>query len=80
MDKHLLTFEYDTDNERLEIHADLKGLIFLREQIDSLIKEGGSIHLMTPNWGGDELSMEKQGPQNILLNHVKMFCWSEFIL
>jgi|LakMenEpi03Aug12_release.lakeMendotaPanAssembly.Ray.scaffolds.fasta_scaffold261020_3 hypothetical protein len=32
-------------------------------------------HLMTKNWGGTELSSDKQGLDNTLYHHVKLFFW-----
>jgi hypothetical protein len=76
----MLTFENDPKNETLEVHTDLKGLKYLHSQIESLIKhaeEKGNehLHLMTEDWGGKELTNEKQCDENALFNHVKIFCW-----
>jgi hypothetical protein len=73
--KYLLSFEYDSDGEKLEIHANEKGLIYLKEQIEMLLEHKQGIHLMTPSWGGEELTEEKQGKDNTLIHHVKIFHW-----
>ena len=74
---YLLTFEWDSDNEILEIHGNGKGLEKLKNAIDSLIDktDNDHIHLMTKSWGGDELSDDKQCLENALINHVKLFKW-----
>ena len=45
--------------------------------IDSLLSKADCdhIHLMTNEWGGNELSDKKQSPENELINHVKIFKW-----
>lgn len=74
---NLLTFEWDSDNEVLEIHGNEKGLEKLKDIIDSLMTKTNNdhIHLMTKSWGGDELSDDRQCSENVLINHVKLFQW-----
>jgi len=73
----LLTFEWDSNNETLEIHCNQKGLEKLKHMIDSLLvkKNSDHVHLMTNEWGGNELSDEKQNTENEIINHVKIFKW-----
>ncbi len=71
----LLTFEYNEVDEKIEVHANEHGLKFLINELEGLLKEKRNLHLMTPSWGGDELSVEKQGETNKLINHVKIFNW-----
>jgi hypothetical protein len=75
--RYLLTFEVDAKNEMLEIHANQKGLEKLKGVIDSLLSRSDCdhVHLMTTEWGGDELSSEKQNQENEIINHVKIFKW-----
>lgn len=75
---YLLTFESDKENELIEIHCDQKGLENLKFLIDSLLSTHAPdhIHLMTKAWGGKELSEKKQGSENTLVNHVKIFKWA----
>lgn len=49
-----LTFEWDKENEQLEIHGNSEGLMSLRNQIDRLLEsqENDHIHMMVPSWGG----------------------------
>lgn len=77
LQKHLLSFEYDSDGEKLEIHANEKGLRYLKEQIEILLEHKQELHLMTPSWGGEELTEEQQGKDNILIHHVKIFHWGD---
>lgn len=72
----MLTFEITTDGDTLEIHADRQGLTALIEHLKRLLQIGeGHVHLMTPAWGGDELSEEEQGTGNTLMNHVRVVLW-----
>ncbi len=78
----MITFEHDKDGEKLEIHTDLEGLRYLHSTLGQLIDASKSIgnehlHLMTNDWGGNELSNQKQSKTNILINHVKVFCWND---
>jgi hypothetical protein len=78
MEHHLLSFELDKDHETLFIHGDEAGLRLLIQTLEKLIaqtKDGhfDHDHLMTPQWGGWELSAENKG--DTALNHVKVYCW-----
>jgi hypothetical protein len=75
----LLTFEWDSKNETLEIHADNEGLEKLKSKIDSLLSNptNDDFHLMTAEWGGNELSDKKQSQENAIINHVKIFKWND---
>ena len=76
MPDYTLTFEITPDGDELEIHATREGLLQLQKQIEYLLeKDKDHIHLMTPSWGGKELSEEVQGEKNQLINHVKVFIW-----
>lgn len=72
-----VSFEWDRQNERLEIHGSTEGLHALANAIDTLASKGESdhIHLMTPEWGGSELSMEQQNSAASLIHHVKILLW-----
>ena len=75
---HLLTFEISQENQQLIIHGDPEGLRFLCDAINRLVENTKDrafdhTHLMTQEWGGDELSSESQGGQ--LVNQVKIYCW-----
>jgi len=73
----VLSFEWDKENEVLEIHCNAEGLRQLNEKISSLIKanQNNHAHLMTSEWGGEELTSEKNNPNAELINHVKIFNW-----
>lgn len=75
----MLSFEWDKDSERLEIHTDAAGLRELVDQLNKLaISEGSDhVHLMTEDWGGDDLSSDKQNSKAELINHVKIFKWDD---
>ncbi|MGE0669382.1 MAG: Imm32 family immunity protein [Parachlamydiales bacterium] len=76
--EYLLTFELDLKNETLEIHGNRRGLEKLSIIINTILSNttNDHVHLMTPDWGGNELSKEKQCSQNELIHHVKIFNWS----
>lgn len=71
----LLTFELEKDMDSLEIHLNKEGLKYFIQILNKLLeqKEPEHEHLMTPAWGGDELTEEKQGTDNELLNHIKIY-------
>ena len=73
----MLTFEWDNDSEKLEIHADDEGLEELIKKIKKLKSTKGNehVHLMTEKWGGEELSSDKQNKKSKLIHHVKIFKW-----
>jgi hypothetical protein len=78
MNSFLLSFEIDEDSGVLKIHGDEQGLRNLCETVNKLLlntKEGhfNHDHLMTPDWGGYELSAENMGGN--IINHVKIYCW-----
>ncbi len=73
----LLAFEWDPEKQVLEIHANRMGLEKFKNDLESLINVPGNdhIHLMTPLWGGDELTADAQSENDIVVNHVKIFKW-----
>lgn len=75
----LLTFELGADGEELEIHCDRRGLTELIRILSRLAHSAGQSHdhLMTPAWGGAELSEELQGETNRLLHKVTIRLWTE---
>lgn len=75
MSKPLLTFELTQTGDTVEIHADLVGLTRLIKTLQNVLERGEHEHLMTPRWGGAELSEEKQGRETKLLDHVKVILW-----
>jgi hypothetical protein len=76
---YLLTFEWDSKNEVLEIHGNQEGLEKLKNTIESLLAKAHNdhVHLMTKNWGGNELPDNKQCQENETINHIKLFKWVE---
>lgn len=74
----MLTFETNSENDRIEIHGDKKDLRELAEMLLDLANSDGPhhAHLMSKEWGGSELDSNKQGVDNLLYHHVKIFCWS----
>lgn len=74
----MLTFEWSEKDERLEIHADDAGLELLARSIEALRSKSvpDHVHLMSADWGGNELGTVKQGAQNDLVHHVKLFRWN----
>ncbi len=75
----LLTFELGPDGKELEIHCDQRGLGALIRILSRLAQAKGQSHdhLMTPAWGGVELSEEQQGEANRLLHKVTVRLWDE---
>ena len=72
----MLTFEWDKESEQLEIHANAKGLNDLVAQLTKLASyREEHLHMMTEDWGGEELSSDKQNSNAELINHVTVFKW-----
>lgn len=75
--KILLTFEITQDGDEVEIHGNKEGLLGLIASLKKVIDFGEHEHLMTVNWGGAELSDEKQGLSNTLINKVTIRIWND---
>jgi hypothetical protein len=75
MSKKLLTFELTGDRSQLEIHCNEEGLHDLVSALSRVLATGEHDHLMTPAWGGNELTEEKQGKGNALINIVTIRLW-----
>ena len=75
-DEYLLSFELNSDEDSIEIHANENGIDFLMTVFQNLLKmKNAHEHLMTENYGGSELSEELCGLQNNKVNKVKIFKW-----
>lgn len=74
----LLTTEYNKKGF-VEIHFDQEGLDLLIGRLESLRQRGKQDHehLMTPSWAGNELTEEKQGSDNELINHLCLIYWAD---
>jgi len=70
----LLSFELSQDNDELDIHCDEEGLIRLKQALSNL-QSSQHEHLMTPSWGGSELSEQAQSSGSSLLNKVTIHKW-----
>jgi Immunity protein 32 len=73
----MLTFELCSDGETVEIHGDRDGLLRLAKGLAELAVSDHTdhMHLMTEAWGGPGLTNLRQGLDNKLLHHVKLFVW-----
>jgi immunity protein 32 of polymorphic toxin system len=74
MNERLLTFEVVGDGE-LEIHGNAEGLRSLIKSLTRVLETGQHDHLMTPSWGGTELSEEPQKVGSKLVNKVTIHSW-----
>ena len=72
----MVVFEFDEEQERVEIHGTSEDL---RELSNIIAKQAERIddhdHLMTPSWAGDELSEKLVNKKDKLINHVAIYCW-----
>jgi len=73
-----LTFELSNKGDELFVVADSNGLRFLAEKLTRLAEKADKgqpdhEHLMTEEWGGNELSSVPQGKDTTVLNHVKIY-------
>jgi len=75
----MLTFEVVSEGDEIEIHADKQGMkdliYYLKRMLDSKSKLPNHDHLMSNSWGGGELTDDKQGEDNILINKVTIRLW-----
>ena len=73
----MLTFEFDKKSEKLEIHFDQEGLSQLILQLKKLENHDKQehIHLMTNDWGGEELTNMQQNLNANLIHHVAVYNW-----
>lgn len=76
MNEKLLTFEVNEDCDQIEIHGNKQGFLELVEVISKVVSGSQHEHLMTPAWGGTELSEQTQGETSRLINKVTIHFWS----
>jgi len=75
MSSPFLTFEINEEQESIEIHANAEGVAVLIRLLELASRTNDHQHLMTPEWGGNELSPQPQGSSNHLVNHVRIIPW-----
>lgn len=72
----ILTFEISHEDEILEIHMNSLGAKYLIDLLENMFRENKSNHnhLFSENWGGHELTVEKQNlnPDYELIDGVKI--------
>jgi len=75
--KRLFQVEWDQEGEKVEIHFDNDGLSYFISLLEKLRdeKSPNDIHLMTPEWGGNELSSSEDAGDRIIVNHLKLLKW-----
>lgn len=77
----LFTVELDQQDKTLEMHLNKVGVEYLKSILEKLIlnDQDSHIHLMSPEWGGDELSTDQQnlGDNIMLLHQLKVVYWKE---
>lgn len=77
--EYLLTFEWNKELGRLEIHGDKKGIRKLINNLEEFltIDKTEHTHLRTPSIAGEELTEEVQGEHGELIEDVVIYCWKE---
>lgn len=75
----LFKLEWDSEGEKVEMHLNDVGIDYLINQLQELKGKSGNsdVHLMTPSWGGEELT---EGPCEAgysLVNHLKIYKWND---
>lgn len=77
----LLTVEYNSDQEVIELHVNRSGAEYLIGTLKNFIENNKDehTHLFSLDWGGNELGMEKQNlnEENKLIHHVKIMYWGQ---
>lgn len=75
----IFTVELDKEDESVALHLDKNGAEYLRDLLNRLIESDTEchLHLMTEEWGGNELTSEKQNQSAEvgLINQLKMMYW-----
>ena len=75
IDDFLISFEISKDGDELDVHCDDVGLEKLLSILSQLKGNVQHVHLMTPSWGGNELSAEPQSEYGQPLNKVTFHKW-----
>ena len=77
MSQKLLTFEYDSAGEVVTLHLNREGLEYLIGVLVRMrdLAAPDHVHLMTADWGGEELTDQKQASGSVLIHHVKLCKW-----
>ncbi|PJZ65557.1 hypothetical protein CH371_11490 [Leptospira wolffii] len=73
----LLTFELSPERDLLDIHCDAAGLEQLILTLSRLRNKRDHEHLMTPSFGGNELSEDVQSNGSHLLHMVTIHNWND---
>ncbi len=68
----MITAELNEKLDAIELHLDTAGIESLIAQLEDLKAYDSHIHLMTPAWGGEELSEASHG-SNRLMNHLIVY-------
>lgn len=74
-DSFLLSFEISEDGDELSIHCDDMGLENFLSVLSQIKGKVSHEHLMTPSWGGNELSEDPQSEDGLFLNKVTIHKW-----
>lgn len=79
--ERLLTIELNQDHDIIELHLNKAGAEYLIDAIKKLVSldEVEHLHLMTPYWGGNELSDSKQNSNDDfeVINQLKIMYWKQ---
>lgn len=68
----MISVEENKHLDAIEIHLDADGIDKLIEDLTALREQSTHLHLMTPSWGGRELSEEMHG-SNKQINHLIIY-------
>jgi hypothetical protein len=75
----IFTIEIDEQGELVEMHLNKEGAEYLRDILNRVIEVNSDdhLHLMTPDWGGNELTEEKQNQSDTvkLIHQLKLMYW-----
>ncbi|MCX6155554.1 MAG: hypothetical protein NT007_15485 [Candidatus Kapabacteria bacterium] len=77
----MLTIEYNTISEMLDMHFDNEGAKRFIEDLQLLIKQNRfeQMHLLSEEWGGEDLSSVKLSLSDdvILVNQLRLTYWMD---
>jgi hypothetical protein len=68
----MISLELNKNDKEVDLVCDSDGITSLIDMLNILKKHGGHLHLMTPNWGGDDLSEIPIGSGNEIINHLRI--------
>lgn len=76
-EQKLLQVEWDKEGERVEIHLNKEGISYLISALEGLKEKDtpDDIQLMSPDWGGEELTSDDDSGDREIVHLLKIMKW-----